>query len=48
MIYELGSWIVETVFQKLIDWSSVSDVTVKMAINIYQPSKLKINGSCMT
>ena len=34
LIYEVGSWVIETAFQQLIDWSSVSEKPIKMAINI--------------
>jgi diguanylate cyclase (GGDEF)-like protein/PAS domain S-box-containing protein len=34
LIYELGVWVIETAFQQLVDWLSVSDVPIKMAINL--------------
>jgi diguanylate cyclase (GGDEF)-like protein/PAS domain S-box-containing protein len=34
LIYELGVWVIETVFQQLREWLSVSKVPIKMAINI--------------
>jgi diguanylate cyclase (GGDEF)-like protein/PAS domain S-box-containing protein len=34
LIYELGGWVIETAFQQLIDWLSVSEVPIKMAINL--------------
>ncbi|PKH00435.1 EAL domain-containing protein [Paraglaciecola sp. MB-3u-78] len=34
LIYELGGWVIETAFQQLINWSSVSEIPIKMAINI--------------
>jgi EAL domain-containing protein (putative c-di-GMP-specific phosphodiesterase class I) len=34
LIYELGGWVIETAFRQLIDWLSVSDVPIKMAINL--------------
>ncbi len=34
LIYELGSWVIETAFQQLREWLSVSEIPIKMAINI--------------
>jgi diguanylate cyclase (GGDEF)-like protein/PAS domain S-box-containing protein len=34
LIYEVGGWVIETAFQQLVDWSTVSEVPIKMAINI--------------
>jgi diguanylate cyclase (GGDEF)-like protein/PAS domain S-box-containing protein len=34
LIYELGVWVIEAVFQQLREWLSVSEVPIKMAINI--------------
>jgi diguanylate cyclase (GGDEF)-like protein/PAS domain S-box-containing protein len=34
LIYEVGGWVIETAFQQLIDWSIVSEIPIKMAINI--------------
>jgi len=34
LIYELGGWVIETAFQQLIAWSSVSEIPIKMVINI--------------
>jgi len=34
LIYELGAWVIDTAFQQLTDWLSVSQVSIKMAINL--------------
>lgn len=34
LIYDVGGWVIETAFQQLIDWSRVSEIPIKMAINI--------------
>jgi diguanylate cyclase (GGDEF)-like protein/PAS domain S-box-containing protein len=34
LIYEVGGWVIETAFQQLSEWSRVSEIPIKMAINI--------------
>jgi diguanylate cyclase (GGDEF)-like protein/PAS domain S-box-containing protein len=34
LIYELGGWVIETAFLQLSEWLSVSEVPIKMAINL--------------
>ena len=34
LIYALGAWVIDTAFQQLIDWLSVSEVSIKIAINL--------------
>lgn len=34
LIYGIGSWVIDTAFQQLKDWSSKTDFNIKMAVNL--------------
>nr|WP_297349540.1 GGDEF domain-containing phosphodiesterase [uncultured Glaciecola sp.] len=34
LIYEVGAWVIETAFKQLLDWSSASEIPIKIAVNI--------------